>query len=86
MNRARLRELGFELGARVEAGVSDEGAWLATAPDKTIYGVMSGTLFRLDPQSKEMTILRAKGCDLLALDRAGRVYFKDRTHLIQYSP
>ncbi len=33
MNRARLRELGFELGVRAEAGVSDEGAWFATAPD-----------------------------------------------------
>jgi aminoglycoside phosphotransferase (APT) family kinase protein len=29
---ARLRELGFELGARAEAGES-EGAWFATAPD-----------------------------------------------------
>ena len=33
VNRARLRELGFGLGARAEAGVSDEGAWFATAPD-----------------------------------------------------
>ena len=33
MNRARLRELGFELAARAEAGVSGEGAWFATAPD-----------------------------------------------------
>ena len=34
VNRARLREeLGFELGARAEAGVSDEGAWFATAPN-----------------------------------------------------
>jgi aminoglycoside phosphotransferase (APT) family kinase protein len=32
VNRDRLRELGFELGARAEAGVSDE-AWFATAPD-----------------------------------------------------
>ena len=32
MNRARLRELGFELGARAEGGVSDDGAWFATAP------------------------------------------------------
>ena len=32
MRRARLRELGFELGARAEAGES-EGAWFATAPD-----------------------------------------------------
>ncbi len=32
MNRARLRELGFELGVRAEAGVSDE-TWFATAPD-----------------------------------------------------
>jgi hypothetical protein len=29
VNRARLRELGFEFGARAEAGVSDEGAWFA---------------------------------------------------------
>ena len=35
MNRARLRELGFELGARADAGESDEGAWFATAPDGT---------------------------------------------------
>ncbi len=33
MNRARLRELGFELTARAEAGESGEGAWFATAPD-----------------------------------------------------
>jgi Ser/Thr protein kinase RdoA (MazF antagonist) len=33
VNRARLRKLGFELRARAEAGVSDEGAWFATAPD-----------------------------------------------------
>jgi aminoglycoside phosphotransferase (APT) family kinase protein len=31
-DRARLRELGFELGARAEAGESG-GAWFATAPD-----------------------------------------------------
>jgi hypothetical protein len=33
VNRARLRELGFELGARAEAGESDAGAWFATAPE-----------------------------------------------------
>lgn len=33
MNRVRLRELGFELGLRAEAGVSDEGAWFAAVPD-----------------------------------------------------
>ena len=32
-NRARLGELGFELVARATGGVSDEGAWFATAPD-----------------------------------------------------
>jgi aminoglycoside phosphotransferase (APT) family kinase protein len=32
VNRARLRELGFELGARAEGGESG-GAWFATAPD-----------------------------------------------------
>ncbi|HZT67788.1 MAG TPA: phosphotransferase [Acidimicrobiales bacterium] len=33
MNRALLRELGFELGARAEIGESDEGAWFATTMD-----------------------------------------------------
>ena len=33
MNRARLRDLGFELGGRADAGESVEGAWFATAPD-----------------------------------------------------
>jgi hypothetical protein len=33
VNRARLRELGFELSARANAGESDEGAWFATATD-----------------------------------------------------
>ena len=32
MNRAQLRELGFELGARADGGES-EGAWFAIAPD-----------------------------------------------------
>jgi Ser/Thr protein kinase RdoA (MazF antagonist) len=34
VNRARLRELGFELGARAVGGES-QGAWFATAPDGT---------------------------------------------------
>ena len=33
MNRARLRELGFEVRARAAAGQSERGAWFATAPD-----------------------------------------------------
>jgi aminoglycoside phosphotransferase (APT) family kinase protein len=33
VNDAELRTLGFELGARAELGVSDAGAWFATAPD-----------------------------------------------------
>jgi hypothetical protein len=35
MDRTVLRELGFELGDRAEAGESDEGAWYATAADGT---------------------------------------------------
>src|SRR5687768_516914 len=33
VDRARLLELGFDVRARAEAGVSDGGAWFATAPD-----------------------------------------------------
>ena len=34
LNRSRLRDLGFELGARAAGGQS-EGAWFAKAPDGT---------------------------------------------------
>ena len=58
MNRARLRELGFELGARAEAGES-EGAWFATAldgapvvlkwfPDERVAGRYAALLPALD--------------------------------------
>src|SRR5205085_2911115 len=53
-------------------------------PSGAIYGTMRGKLFRLDAATKEVQILRDGGADLLALDRDGRVYFRDGSHLWQY--
>jgi hypothetical protein len=55
--------------------------------DEQIYGTMGGRLFRLDPKTREPTVLRENGSVLLARDLSGRIYFRsDRTHLWQYTP
>lgn len=55
--------------------------------DGQIYGTMGGKLFRLDPRSREVTVLWENGAVLLARDLSGRIYFRsDRTHLWQYTP
>jgi hypothetical protein len=61
-------------------------AFLLTHPDGRMYGTMGGKLFRLDTQSMLVEVLREKEAVLLAVDDAGRVYFRDRTHLWQYTP
>jgi sugar lactone lactonase YvrE len=54
-------------------------------PSGQIYGTASTQFFRLDPKTKEMTTLR-KDVGLCAMDRDGRLYFRDRTNLWQYTP
>jgi hypothetical protein len=34
----------------------------------------------------KMTMLQEKGAQLLAMDRAGRLYFRDTINLWQYTP
>jgi aminoglycoside phosphotransferase (APT) family kinase protein len=53
VNGERLRDLGFELGARAEGGRS-EGAWFATAPDGTPVVLKS---FPGDTMADRYTIL-----------------------------
>ena len=61
-------------------------AMMAMRSDGNVYGTMSSKLFRLDPATKKMTVLRDNGASLVAIDRQGRVYFSDKTHLWQYTP
>ena len=61
-------------------------AFLSLHPDRRIYGTCGGRLFRLDPATKELSILRDEGASLLAVDDQGRIYFTDRTNLWQYTP
>lgn len=51
-----------------------------------IYGTAGHRFFRLDPETKRVTLLRDHGAQLLAMDRQGRLYFRDRTNLWQYTP
>ena len=56
-------------------------------PDGNVYGASHGRLFRIDPKTMAMTVLRHKtGLGMLALDRDGRVYFRERTNLWRYTP
>jgi len=54
--------------------------------DGRFYGTIRDQLFRLDPATKELTILRESGAGLIAFDDAGRVYFRGGAHLWQYAP
>jgi hypothetical protein len=61
-------------------------ATLVVHPSGQIYGTQGGRLFRLDPKTKQVTVLREKDAGLLAMDRQGRLYFRDRINLWQYAP
>jgi sugar lactone lactonase YvrE len=61
-------------------------AFLLMHPDGRMYGTMGGRLFRLDLKTREVTVLRDADAVLLAMDGAGRLYFRDRTHLWQFTP
>ena len=54
--------------------------------DGKVYGTSQGRLFRIDPKTMEMTVLRhEEGLGMLALDSDGRVYFRERTNLWRYT-
>ena len=55
-------------------------------PNGQIYGTAGDQLFQLDPKTRAATILRDKGASMLAMDRTGRLYFRQSTHLWQYEP
>lgn len=54
-------------------------------PSGQIYGSASTQFFRLDPKTKKLTTLK-EGIGLCAMDRDGKLYFRDRTNLWQYTP
>jgi streptogramin lyase len=61
-------------------------AFFETHPSGAIYGTMGDRLFKLDPATQRVTILREHGANMLAMDRAGKLYFRDGTHLWCYAP
>ena len=75
----------FPKGKPTRVGWRD--AHMTIHPDGHVYGTSQGRLFRIDPKTMEMTVLRHKGgLGMLALDRDGRVYFRERTNLWRYTP
>jgi hypothetical protein len=62
------------------------GASMVVHPDGFLYGTLEGRLFRLDPKTMHVTVLRDRGAGLLAMDRQGRLYFRDGIHLWRYTP
>jgi hypothetical protein len=55
-------------------------------PSGQIYGTTGNNFFQVDPATKEITILRNHDATLLTVDQAGRLYFRDKTRLWQYTP
>jgi hypothetical protein len=62
------------------------GPTLRVGPSGEVSGDLEGKLFRLDPKTKSVTILREKDAGLTTIDRDGTVYFRDRINLWQYVP
>jgi streptogramin lyase len=54
-------------------------------PNGQIYGSAGSQFFRLDPKTNLVTILKEQ-VGLCAMDRDGKLYFRDRTNLWQYTP
>ena len=67
----------------------DSNVWrdgfLLRHPSGQMYGTSGGRLFRLDPETKAVEILRNKQAGL-TMDRQGRLYFRDTVNLWQYTP
>ena len=61
------------------------GPSLRAHPSGVMYGDLDGKLFRLDPKSMKVEVLREEA-SLTTLDREGNVYFRDRINLWQYVP
>jgi hypothetical protein len=61
-------------------------AFLVAIPSGQIYGVMDGRFLRVDSRTWGVTILRGHGVELLAMDRDGKLYFKEGINLWQYVP
>jgi len=62
------------------------GAFFVLHPNGNIYGTLANKLFRLDPATKKLTILREQESDLLTVDNNGHLYFRDRINLWQFTP
>jgi hypothetical protein len=61
-------------------------AFLLQHPSGQIYGTLGGKFFRLDPATNTASVLRDEPASLLAMDAAGRLYFRDKINLWRYSP
>lgn len=59
---------------------------LVLHPSGQFYGTLNHVFFRLDPATRHVTLLRGKEAGLLAMDRQGRLYFRDYVNLWQYTP
>ena len=54
--------------------------------DDILYGTVEGILFKVDPNSMEVTILKQEGAYDLAIDLNGVVYFRNQAELWKYNP
>jgi hypothetical protein len=61
-------------------------AFMLLHPSGKIYATLDGRLLQIDPGTKAVTVLRDRDADRLAMDRHGRLYFRDRVNLWRYTP
>jgi hypothetical protein len=60
-------------------------AFMVVHPSGRVYATLDNQLLQFDPATKKVTVLRDKDASLLAMDRNGRLYFRDLVNLWQYA-
>ena len=61
-------------------------AFMVVHPSGQIFATLDGELIQLDPATKNVTVLHDRDANLLTMDRNGRLYFRDKINLWQYTP
>jgi hypothetical protein len=61
-----------------------KNAKLVFGPNGSLYGSVEGVLFRTDPETMRITILKKEGAHDLAIDHEGNLYFRNQAEMYKY--
>lgn len=63
-----------------------KNANLQFGKDHYLYGTVEGVLFKADPKTLEVTLIKKEGAHDLAIDQNGHIYFRNEADMWKYEP